>query len=147
MTPRDVAHAPNLCPHCGAPTAPRLLVAHIQATVAAYYGFQVRYMKSAQRGFDVSHPRQVAMFLASELTPKSLPDIGRCFSRDHTTVLHAIRAVRRRMAGDPELALDVEALRRRLGVVGNEESSTISKSLATGNAIEQTMNMQADLAA
>lgn len=114
MTPRDAVYTPDLCPHCGAPASPRLLVAHIQATVAAYYRIGVHYMKSAQRGKDIARPRQVAMFLAAELTPKSLPDIGRCFCRDHTTIMHAIKAVNRRMTTDSELAMDVGYLRARL---------------------------------
>jgi hypothetical protein len=140
----EVARAPDLCPHCGAPAAPMLIVAHIQATVAAYYRIDVRYMKSAQRGFDVSHPRQVAMYLAAEMTDKSLPNIGRCFSRDHTTVIHAIRAVKRRMASDPELALDVGYLQGRLTPVEIGESPTISKNLGADNAIEQSVNLQAE---
>lgn len=55
------------------------------------------------------------MFLASELTPKSLPDIGRRFGgRDHTTVIYAIKAVKGRIAADPEIAADVAALREKL---------------------------------
>jgi chromosomal replication initiator protein len=108
-------HAPELCPTCGAPAKPRLMLAHIQATVAAYYGISERHMVSAQRGWSVSHPRQIAMYLASTLTPKSLPDIGRRFgNRDHTTVIHAIKAVQKRMCADLEIAADVEALRERL---------------------------------
>jgi len=111
---RETAHLPDLCPHCGAPSAPRLLVAHIQAVVAAYYGIQAHYMKSDQRGADIALPRQIAMLLSSELTPKSLPDLGRCFNRDHTTVMYAIRTVRRKMLSDAELEFDVEVLRQRL---------------------------------
>lgn len=144
MTPRDVIHEPEICPHCGAPSKPRLLVAHIQATVAGYYGIGKQYMKSAQRGWDISHPRQVAMFLAAELTPKSLPDIGRCFNRDHTTVLHAIRAVRRRVEADAELALDVAFLRGRLTPVDIGENPTISKNSDAEECIEQSVNMQVE---
>lgn len=103
------------CPLCGAPTKPLLMVAHIQATVAAYYRIPVREMTSARRHKEVSHPRQVAMYLAYETTPKSLPDIGHRFgNRDHTTVIHAIRAVQRRMIEDAEIAEDVRILRERL---------------------------------
>lgn len=150
MTPRDAVYAPDLCPHCGAPSAPRLLVAHIQATVAAYYGIAAHYMKSAQRGVDVSRPRQVAMFLAAELTPKSLPDIGRCFCRDHTTVMHAIKAVKVRMAKDVELAMDVGYLRARLST-GNQVIHSQKELKPAKNTyesgIEQSVKMQADRAA
>jgi hypothetical protein len=143
----EVARAPDLCPHCGAPAAPMLIVAHIQATVAAYYRIDVRYMKSAQRGFDVSHPRQVAMYLAAELTEKSLPSIGRCFNRDHTTVIYAIRAVRARMAADPELAMDVGYLKGRLApnpqdIHSQKEPESVNFPPVAG--IEQTMKTQAE---
>ena len=114
LTPEHV-HAPTLCPTCGAPVAQRLLITHIQALVAAYYKVPVRSMVSAQRSREFAHPRQTAMYLAAELTPKSLPDIGRRFGgRDHTTVIHAIKAVQRRMLEDAEIEADVKALRERL---------------------------------
>ena len=114
MTPREVAHLPECCPLCGAPASPRLLVAHIQATVAAYYGTNVRFMASEHRDREFAHPRQVAMYLAHELTPRSYPEIGRRFNRDHTTVIYAVRAIRKRISNDPELAMDVGFLRGRL---------------------------------
>jgi hypothetical protein len=108
--------APALCPTCGSPVAGgRLMITHIQALVAAYYQIPVREMTSSRRNKEVCHPRQVAMYLASELTPKSLPDIGRRFgNRDHTTVIHAIKAVQGRMLVDAEIEADVKALRERL---------------------------------
>lgn len=111
----EAAHIPERCPHCGAPSLPKMLVAHIQATVASYYNIPLASMTSAQRSYAYAHPRQIAMFLAAELTPKSLPDIGRRFGgRDHTTVIYAIRQVRSRIANDPEIELDVTVLRERL---------------------------------
>lgn len=150
MTPQEAIYAPDLCPHCGAPAAPLLMVAHIQATVAAYYRIDARYMKSAQRGFDVSHPRQVAMYLAAELTDKSLPNIGRCFSRDHTTVMYAVRTVKARMAADPELAMDVGYLKGRL--IDNQHSIHSEKepesgTFASEKAREQTVKIQEERAA
>jgi hypothetical protein len=92
-----------------------LMVTHIQALVAAYYKIPVREMTSERRHREVSHPRQVAMYLAYELTPKSLPDIGKRFGdRDHTTVIHAIRQVKKRIIEDHEIYADVQALRERL---------------------------------
>jgi hypothetical protein len=106
---------PSLCPTCGAPVSGRLMITHIQALVSAYYKIPVRSMISAQRSFEYSRPRQIAMYLSAELTPKSLPDIGKRFGgRDHTTVIHAIKAVQRRMLADPEIEADVKALRERL---------------------------------
>jgi chromosomal replication initiator protein len=100
---------------CGAPAHPRLLVAHIQATVAAYYNIPLAEMYSPHRNKEFAHPRQIAMYLSREMTPRSLPEIGRRFGkRDHTTVIHAIRAVKNRIAEDRETELDVEVLRERL---------------------------------
>lgn len=113
---QEIVLTPTLCPTCGAPVGEaRLMITHIQALVAAYYQIPVREMTSCRRFRAVSQPRQVAMYLASELTPKSLPDIGRRFGgRDHTTVIHAIKAVQKRMLADAEIEADVKALRERL---------------------------------
>ena len=63
----------------------------------------------------VARPRQVAMYLAKQLTPRSLPEIGRKFGgRDHTTVIHAIKKVEELLAADKAFAEDVEMLRRML---------------------------------
>jgi hypothetical protein len=115
-TPVEPRHLPACCESCGSPLKPQpKLISNIQAAVAAYYKLHVSTMQSARRSLDICHPRQIAMYLASELTPKSLPVIGRQFGgRDHTTVIHAIRAVKSRMERDPEVALDVEVLRFRL---------------------------------
>lgn len=113
---QEAVLTPTLCPTCGAPVGEtRLMITHIQALVAAYYQVPVREMTSSRRYKQVCYPRQVAMYLASELTPKSLPDIGRRFGgRDHTTVIHAIKAVQKRMLADAEIEADVKALRERL---------------------------------
>lgn len=106
---------PDLCPTCGAPVSQRLMVVHIQALVAAFYKIPVREMTSDRRAREVARPRQVAMYLAYENTPKSLPEIGRRFGgRDHTTVIHAIRTVQRLMLEDAEIEADVIVLRERL---------------------------------
>lgn len=117
QAPKPAPHPPECCDKCGAPIRPSGgLISHIQATVASYYGLHKSTMVSQRRAQDISHPRQIAMFLATELTPKSLPTIGRYFGgRDHTTVIHAIRAVAKRVANDPEIAEDVRVLRERLG--------------------------------
>ena len=67
---------------------------NIQKTVAEYFRIRVSDLLSARRSRSVTRPRQVAMFLAKELTSHSLPEIGNAFGgRDHTTVLHACRKV------------------------------------------------------
>jgi len=66
----------------------------IQKTVAEYFKIKVSDMHSKKRTRMVARPRQVAMALAKELTPMSLPEIGEAFgNRDHTTVLHACRTI------------------------------------------------------
>ena len=72
----------------------QITVENIQKTVADYYKIKVADMYSKRRPANIAVPRQVAMYLAKELTHKSLPDIGDLFGgRDHTTVLHAVRKI------------------------------------------------------
>ncbi len=74
-------------------------------------------MTSARRARAVARPRQVAMFLAKQLTSRSLPEIGRKFgNRDHTTVMHAVARVAELMQKDAAFAEDVDMLRRLLEV-------------------------------
>jgi chromosomal replication initiator protein len=69
-------------------------VENIQKTVADYYKIKVSDMYSKKRPASIARPRQIAMYLAKELTQKSLPEIGELFGgRDHTTVLHAVRKI------------------------------------------------------
>lgn len=90
-------------------------VAHIQDTVAAAYGVDPAHMRDAGRRRSVAWPRQTAMYLARELTNKSLTCIGRLFGgRDHSTVLSSIAAVEARMSASEFERADVEALRARL---------------------------------
>ena len=70
----------------------QISVENIQKTVADYYKIRVADMYSKKRPASIARPRQIAMYLAKELTQKSLPEIGELFGgRDHTTVLHAVR--------------------------------------------------------
>ncbi len=72
----------------------QISVENIQKTVADYYKIKVADMYSKKRPASIARPRQIAMYLAKELTQKSLPEIGELFGgRDHTTVLHAVRKV------------------------------------------------------
>jgi len=101
---------PYLVPIYAQPT-----IADIQARVARHYGIQDRDMVSARRGWTVSHPRQVAMYLAKRLTPHSLPMIGKRFGgRDHTTVMWALEQVEKRRREDPRLDRDIRELRQQL---------------------------------
>lgn len=72
----------------------QISVENIQKTVADYYKIKVADMYSKKRPISIARPRQIAMYLAKELTQKSLPEIGELFGgRDHTTVLHAVRKI------------------------------------------------------
>ena len=64
---------------------------------------------------EVARPRQVAMYLSKQLTPRSLPEIGRRFGgRDHTTIMHGIRKIEELMGSDRQIAEDIDLLRRLL---------------------------------
>ena len=86
----------------------------IQKKVAEYFNISVKEMQSSRRARNVARPRQIAMYLAKQLTSRSLPEIGRKFDRDHTTVMHAVRKVEELIIEDTSLAESVDALRRSL---------------------------------
>ena len=93
----------------------RVTIDEIQKKVAEHYNVRVADMHSARRARAVARPRQVAMYLAKQLTPRSLPEIGRKFGgRDHTTVIHAVRKIEELSAYDAAFREDVELLRRLL---------------------------------
>jgi chromosomal replication initiator protein len=93
----------------------RVTIEEIQKRVAEHDGMRLADMQSARRARAVARPRQVAMYLAKQLTPRSLPEIGRKFGgRDHTTVIYAIRKIEELRTGDPSLSEDIETLRRLL---------------------------------
>ncbi|HWA63006.1 MAG TPA: DnaA/Hda family protein, partial [Caulobacteraceae bacterium] len=93
----------------------RVTVDDIQKAAAEHFGLKQADLLSERRTRSVARPRQAAMWLAKQLTTRSLPDIGRRFGgRDHTTVLHAVRRIDELRAGDAQLARDLETLIRRL---------------------------------
>ena len=93
----------------------RVTIEEIQRRVAEHYGIRLTDMHSARRARAVARPRQVAMYLAKQLTPRSLPEIGRKFGgRDHTTVMYAIRKIEDLRTTEPLLSDDIETLRRLL---------------------------------
>jgi len=93
----------------------RLSIDDIQRKVAEHYNIRLTEMASARRARAVARPRQVAMYLAKQLTSRSLPEIGRRFgNRDHTTVLHAVNRINELMGADPSFAEDVTLLRKML---------------------------------
>ena len=93
----------------------RISIEDIQRRVAEHYSIRMTDMFSARRARNVARPRQVAMYLAKQLTSRSLPEIGRRFgNRDHTTVMHAVSRITELMAEDRMLAEDVTLLRKML---------------------------------
>ncbi len=92
----------------------RTTIDEIQKKVAEYFNISVKEMQSSRRARTVARPRQIAMYLAKQLTSRSLPEIGRKFDRDHTTVMHAVRKVEELVVEDASLAESVDALRRAL---------------------------------
>jgi chromosomal replication initiator protein len=93
----------------------RITIEEIQRRVAEHYNIKLSEMSSERRARAVARPRQVAMYLAKQLTTRSLPEIGRKFGgRDHTTVMHAIRVIEELRRSDPGIAEDIELLIRHL---------------------------------
>ncbi|MFS0736482.1 chromosomal replication initiator protein DnaA [Sphingomonas sp. 1P06PA] len=93
----------------------RITIDEIQRRVCDHYRIRQAEMSSARRAREVARPRQVAMYLAKQLTPRSLPEIGRRFGgRDHTTVIHAVKQIERLRQQDAELDMDVRLLIRQL---------------------------------
>ncbi|MBX9702180.1 MAG: chromosomal replication initiator protein DnaA [Acetobacteraceae bacterium] len=93
----------------------RVSIEEIQKKVAEHYNIRLTDMSSARRARNVARPRQVAMYLAKQLTQRSLPEIGRRFgNRDHTTVMHAVARVAELMQQDAGFAEDVALLRKML---------------------------------
>ena len=80
-----------------------------------HYRIRKAEMTSARRAREVARPRQVAMYLSKQLTPRSLPEIGRLAGRDDTTVIHAVRQIEKKLrAQDAELDADIRLLTRQL---------------------------------
>jgi len=87
----------------------------IQKEVAQHFNIKVADMSSPRRARAVARPRQIAMYLSKQLTPRSLPEIGRKFGgRDHTTVMHAVKKVEDLIKQDTDFAEEVDMLRRIL---------------------------------
>lgn len=98
---------------------PRIM--EIQLATCSYFGLDGAEMSSDRRSRVVAWPRQMAMFLCRELTSNSLPAIGRMFGhRDHSTVIHAIRRVERRLQEDPEASIALVQICRAVARMANE---------------------------
>ncbi|AVW92587.1 chromosomal replication initiator protein DnaA [Celeribacter baekdonensis] len=93
----------------------KVTVEEIQRKVSEHYAIRLSDMIGPKRVRSIARPRQVAMYLAKQLTSRSLPEIGRRFGgRDHTTVMHGVRRIEELKGTDSQIADDVEMLRRAL---------------------------------
>ncbi|HEX5309450.1 MAG TPA: chromosomal replication initiator protein DnaA [Solirubrobacteraceae bacterium] len=87
-------------------------IGEVKLAVSKRYGLTTEELVSPGRASRISQPRQLAMYLARELTSESLPAIGREFGgRDHSTVLHALRRAEQRIQADPSYRAAAESLR------------------------------------
>ncbi|RBI84606.1 chromosomal replication initiator protein DnaA [Rhodosalinus halophilus] len=93
----------------------KITVEEIQRKVSEHYNIRLSDLIGPKRMRSLARPRQVAMFLAKQLTARSLPEIGRSFGgRDHTTVMHGVKRIEELRAKDNQIAEDLEILRRAL---------------------------------
>jgi chromosomal replication initiator protein len=113
--PIDEAFAEDVLADMFRASRRRVTIDEIQKRVSDHFKIRQAEMVSARRARAVARPRQIAMYLAKQLTPRSLPEIGRRFGgRDHTTVIHAVKQIEKLRAADSEIDADVRALLRSL---------------------------------
>jgi chromosomal replication initiator protein len=95
--------------------ARRITIDEIQKLTAKHFKIDQSEMRSKRRARAVARPRQIAMYLAKKMTPRSLPEIGRIFGgRDHSTVIHAVRTIEALRAHDANIDADIRVLQRQL---------------------------------
>ena len=87
----------------------------IRDKTAAHFNVKVADLRGVRRQREIARPRQIAMYLSKTLTTRSLPDIGRVFDRDHTTVMHAVKTIESLLKTDKNLAEDIRIITRSLG--------------------------------
>ncbi|HHX88642.1 MAG TPA: chromosomal replication initiator protein DnaA [Paracoccus sp.] len=93
----------------------KVTVEEIQRKVAEHYNIRLSDMIGPKRLRTIARPRQIAMYLAKQMTTRSLPEIGRRFGgRDHTTIMHGVKKVEELRAADTQLAEDLDLLKRLL---------------------------------
>lgn len=111
----DLAFAQERLAETARGSRARITIEDIQRAVCAHYRIDKSEMASQRRTRCVARPRQVAMYLAKELTPRSFPEIGRRFGgRDHSTVIHAVKTIETLRAGDADLDTDIRRIKRAL---------------------------------
>ncbi|MFC7702630.1 chromosomal replication initiator protein DnaA [Plastorhodobacter daqingensis] len=93
----------------------KVTVEEIQRRVAEHYNIRLSDLIGPKRLRTIARPRQIAMYLAKQLTSRSLPEIGRRFGgRDHTTIMHGVKKVEELIGSDQQIAEDLQLLRRLL---------------------------------
>jgi chromosomal replication initiator protein len=93
----------------------KVSIEEIQRKVAEHYNIRLADMIGPKRIRVVARPRQIAMYLAKQMTSRSLPEIGRRFGgRDHTTIMHGVKKIEELRSADHSLAEDIDLLRRLL---------------------------------
>ena len=93
----------------------KITIEEIQRKVAEHYNIRLSDMIGPKRVRTIARPRQIAMYLAKQLTSRSLPDIGRRFGgRDHTTIMHGVKKIEELMTGDSQMSDDLQMLKRLL---------------------------------
>ncbi len=111
----DLAFAQERLAETARGSRARITIEDIQRAVCAHYRIDKTEMASQRRTRCVARPRQVAMYLAKELTPRSFPEIGRRFGgRDHSTVIHAVKTIESLRSGDADLDTDIRRIKRAL---------------------------------
>jgi chromosomal replication initiator protein len=93
----------------------KITIEEIQRKVAEHFNIRLSDMIGPKRVRTIARPRQIAMYLAKQLTSRSLPDIGRRFGgRDHTTIMHGVKKIEELMTSDSQLSDDLQMLKRLL---------------------------------
>jgi len=87
-----------------------ITIEHIQEKAAEFFGIRLADMRATGRTQAVTFPRQIAMYLARQLTHASLAEVGRAFDRDHTTVLHAVDKIQTLLQHDPKFKKAIDTL-------------------------------------
>jgi len=87
-----------------------ITIEHIQAKASAFFGLRLADMRAKGRTHAVAFPRQIAMYLARQLTHASLAEVGRAFGKDHTTVLHAVDKIQTLLQEDPQFKKTIDTL-------------------------------------
>jgi chromosomal replication initiator protein len=86
----------------------------ILSSVSAHYRLTVEDLKSRKRTSNIAFARHVSIYLIKKFTDRSLPAIGRVFSRDHTTIINSIETVEKKLASDPSFENEIQELMREI---------------------------------